>query len=90
MTILRNAHGIELNLVYNGVDLIGGKNILMDVPEKHTGYTHVALNVSSVSETVNALRKQNIAISQGPVSFGRSDAASIFIRDPDQLSLIHI
>jgi lactoylglutathione lyase len=56
----------------------------MDVPEKHTGYTHVALNVSSVSETFNALRKHNIAISQGPVSFGRSDAASIFIRDPDR------
>ena len=84
VTILRNTHGIELNLVYNGVNLTGGKNILMDVPEKHTGYTHVALNVGSVSETFNALRKQNIAISQGPVSFGRSDSASIFIRDPDR------
>jgi len=84
VTILRNAHGIELNLVCNGVDLTGGKNILMDVPEKHAGYTHVALNVSSVSATVNALRNQKIAISQGPVSFGRSDTVSIFIRDPDR------
>jgi len=66
VTILRNAHGIELNLVYNGVDLTGGKNILMDVPEKHTGYTHVALNVSSVSETFNALRKQILPSVRGP------------------------
>ena len=84
VTILRNSHGIELNLVYNGVDLTGGKNILMDVPEKHTGYTHMALNVGSISKALYALREQNIAISQGPVSFGRSDAASVFIRDPDQ------
>ena len=84
VTILRNSHGIELNLVYNGLDLTGGKNILMDVPEKHTGYTHMALNVGSISKALYALREQNIAISQGPVSFGRSDAASVFIRDPDQ------
>ena len=84
VTILRNSHGIELNLVYNGVDSTGGKNILMDVPEKHTGYTHMALNVGSISKALYALREQNIAISQGRVSFGRSDAASVFIRDPDR------
>ena len=84
VTILRNSHGIELNLVYNGLDLTGGKNILMDVPEKHTGYTHMALNVGSISKALYALREQNIAISQGPVSVGRSDAASVFIRDPDR------
>ena len=50
VTILRNAHGIELNLVYNGVDLTDGKNILMDVPEKYPGYTHMALNVGSISK----------------------------------------
>ena len=84
VTILRNSHGIELNQGYNGVDLTGGKNILMDVPEKHTGYTHMALNVGSISKALYALREQNIAISQGPVSFGRSDAVSVFIRDPDR------
>ena len=84
VTILRNSHGIELNLVYNGLDLTGGKNILMDVPEKHTGYTHMALNVGSISKALYALKEQNIEISQGPVSFGRSDAASVFIRDPDR------
>ena len=84
VTILRNAHGVELNLIYNGVNLTDGKNILMDVPEQYPGYTHMALNVGSISKVLYALKEQNIAISQGPVSFGRSDAASIFIRDPDR------
>ena len=84
VAILRSAHGVELNLVYNGVNLTDGKYILMDVPEKYLGYTHMALNVGSISKVLYALKEQNIAISQGPVSFGRSDAASIFIRDPDR------
>ena len=84
VTILTNPSGVEINLIYNGVDLTGGKNILMDVPEKHTGYTHMALNVGSISKALYALKEQNIEISQGPVSFGRSDAASVFIRDPDR------
>ena len=84
VAILRSAHGVELNLVYNGVNLTDGKYILMDVPEKYLGYTHMALNVGSISKVLYALKEQNIAISQGPVSFGRGDAASIFIRDPDR------
>ena len=83
-TILGNAHGVELNLVYNGVNLTDGKNILIDVPEKYPGYTHMALNVGAISKVLYVLKEQNIAISQGPVSFGRSDAASIFIRAPDR------
>ena len=39
--VMKNASGVEINLVVNGVDLNQGKNILMDVPEKHTGFTHV-------------------------------------------------
>ena len=84
VTILRSAHGVELNLVYNGVSLTDGKSILMDVPEKYPGYTHMALTVGSISKVLYALKEQNIAISQGPVSFGQSDVASIFIRDPDR------
>ena len=67
VTILRNAHGVELNLVYNGVNLTDGKNILMDVPEKYPGYTHMVLTVGSISKVLYALKEQNIAISQGPV-----------------------
>lgn len=84
VTVLTNPSGVEINLIYNGVDLTGGKNILMDVPEKHPGYTHVALAVGSINRTLKALKESNIAISQGPVTFGRKGYASVFVRDPDR------
>jgi lactoylglutathione lyase len=83
VTIMKNAQGIELNLITNGQDLMSGKNILMDVPEKYPGYTHVALRVGSIPEVLQELGREGIAIAQGPVSFGDADV-SVFIRDPDR------
>mgnify|MGYP001434488319 CR=1 FL=1 len=82
--IMKNANGVEINLIVNGVDLNQGKNILMDVPEKYTGFTHIALRVGSIVETLKILELNNISISQGPVSFGRDGHVSVFLRDPDR------
>ena len=84
VAIVRNEHGVELKLIFNANAGDPGSNILMDVPEKFTGYTHMALRVASIPETIAALRANDIAISQGPVSFGKSGQISVFVRDPDR------
>jgi lactoylglutathione lyase len=83
VAILKNPTDVELNLVYNANDDAGGKNILMDVDQKYTGYTHIALNVASIKAAIETLGANQIKITQGPVSFGLDGHVSIFARDPD-------
>ena len=84
VAIVRNEHGVELNLVFNANAGDPAANILMDVPDKLPGYTHIALRVASISATIAALKANDIRITQGPVSFGESGHVSVFVRDPDR------
>jgi lactoylglutathione lyase len=83
VAVVKNAHGVELNLVYNANAGPEGKNILMDVGEKYPGYTHVALRVASIKAVIEVMREHGVRITQGPVSFGRDGHVSVFVRDPD-------
>jgi lactoylglutathione lyase len=84
VAIVRNGNGVELNLIFNADAGEPNTNVLMDVPDKYTGYTHMALRVGSIPATIAALKANNIAITQGPVSFGESGQVSVFVRDADR------
>ncbi len=83
VTIIRNRNGVEINLIHNGTDDHGCKNVLMDVPEKYPGYTHAALRVTSVAASIKFLEEHKIPITEGPVELGKGNL-SVFVRDPDR------
>jgi catechol 2,3-dioxygenase-like lactoylglutathione lyase family enzyme len=58
-----------------------GENILMDVAEKHPGYTHVALKLESAEDAESFLQDRSIAIT-GRHTF--KGVNTVFIRDPDR------
>ena len=82
VAIMSHPSGIEINFILNASD-ISAQNVLMDVKEKHSGYTHLALSVKNVSEVQSALEKKGITITEGPITFP-DGSTSIFIRDPDR------
>ena len=83
VAIVKNAAGVELNLVFNANDANDGKNILMDVGVKYAGYTHVALGTDSMQRTIDVLAANDIPITQGPVIM-RAGNVAVFVRDPDR------
>ncbi len=68
--------GLELNFILNAPEA-ASPNILMDVPQKHAGITHIALAIDDVATTKVALEKAGIKIS------GTRGSAALFVRDPD-------
>ena len=78
--IMRHPSGVVLNLL-GPADSVEDSNILMDVAVKHSGYTHIALTVSSLLTARDFAAAQGIEIT-GSFSFGEMSA--IFIRDPDR------
>ena len=78
--IMKHSSGVILNLL-GPANSQGDSNILMDVDEKHTGITHVALTVDSLDNAKNFMSENDIEIT-GSFSFGGMSA--IFIRDPDR------
>lgn len=71
--------GLELNFIINAPDA-ARPNILMDVPEKYPGITHIALSIGSVAATELELKAAGIAVSGRR---GSDPVRALFVRDPD-------
>ncbi|HVH81160.1 MAG TPA: VOC family protein [Stellaceae bacterium] len=84
VAIIKNAAGVEINLIINANTGDPAKNILMDVTEKYAGITHIALRVPSIDATIAALKSNGVPITDGPVKFGDDGNVSVFIRDVDR------
>jgi lactoylglutathione lyase len=80
VSVLRHPAGMEINLIVNAV--ADGPNVLMDVPKKVAGITHVAWSVQSVDAAAAALLVSGHVITEGPVTHGNG-SRSVFVRDPD-------
>jgi len=81
VAIMEHPSGVNINLILNA-DAPDTKNILMDVPVKYAGYTHVALEVSDMKTVVSQLNDLGVEITEGPVEF--PTGFSTFIRDQDR------
>jgi len=80
VAISRHPSGIEINFILNAAPE-ATVNVLMDVPVKHPGYTHMALRVKSVDGARAHLEANGHTIS-GEMTFPNGHRA-IFVRDPD-------
>ncbi len=81
VAVMLHPSGVNINFILNASEAASKENLLMDVPEKHTGFTHIALEITDRSEVVEHLEKVGIPITEtvelpdGTIFF--------FVRDPD-------
>ena len=81
VAIMEHPTGININFILNASNNASQDNVLMDVPEKHTGFTHIALEITDQKAVELHLKDAGIPITEtvnlpdGTVFF--------FIRDPD-------
>ncbi len=78
--VMKHSCGVTLNILGFATDNIG-KNILMDIDKQYSGYTHIALTVSSLQKAKDFLKSQTI---EQTGSFSFKGMSAIFFRDPDR------
>lgn len=80
VAIVEHPCGININFILNA-DQSDNSNMLMDVPTRHTGYTHIALEITDKAAVLVKLSALNIPLSGEPMQ--HPTGTSFFIRDPD-------
>ena len=79
VAIMEHPSGVNINFILNA-EISSTENILMDIPKKHTGYTHIALEVTDAESVSKKIEELGIEITEKVEYEG---AQFFFIRDPD-------
>ena len=82
VAIMEHPSGVNINFILNADSGIS-ENILMDIPERHPGYTHMALDVTDIELVEARLNQLRIKITEGPITLPNGDVM-LFIRDQDR------
>lgn len=82
VAIMEHPTGVNINLILNA-DSNFTKNVLMDIPEKYPGYTHIALGVNDIKAVEASIIKLGITITEGPITLP-DGGVMFFIRDQDK------
>lgn len=81
VAIMEHPSGVNINFILNASSNRSKDNILMDIPEKHTGFTHIALEITDREAVKEQLAALEIAITE---TVNLHDGTQFFfIRDPD-------
>ncbi len=80
VAIMEHPSGVNINFILNASPDSSPTNLLMDQTRKHTGYTHIALEIANAESVEAQLRAAGIEITER-VEF--EGAYFFFIRDPD-------
>jgi lactoylglutathione lyase len=81
VAVMEHPSGININFILNASEDASKENILSDVPVKHTGFTHIALEITNRAEVETQLAQYEIPITETvELPDGR---VFFFARDPD-------
>jgi lactoylglutathione lyase len=81
VAVMEHPSGVNINFILNATSDASEQNLLMDVPEKHTGYTHMSLKITDRDSVRKQLGELGVPITE---SVDLPDGAHMFfIRDPD-------
>ena len=81
VAIMEHPSGVNINFILNASEDSPPVNLLMDVEAKHTGYTHIALEVDDLHAVEREVLATGIEITERVSLPG--GAEFFFVRDPD-------
>ena len=81
VAIMEHPSGININFILNTSSDASASNVLMDLPVKHTGFTHIALEIDDLEAVRQQLAGHEIPITE-TVELP-DGTVFIFVRDPD-------